>query len=544
MGLLQEVLAQFDAQFGQTSLWKLVGLGFLAFSTLAILLNVLSQLLFRGKSSDPPLVFHWVPFIGSTITYGIDPYKFFFSCREKYGDVFTFILLGKKTTVCLGTKGNDFILNGKLKDVNAEEIYSPLTTPVFGKDVVYDCPNSKLMEQKKFVKYGLTTSALQSYVTLIAAETRQFFDRNNPHKKFASTNGTIDLPPALAELTIYTASRSLQGKEVREGFDSSFADLYHYLDMGFTPINFMLPWAPLPQNRRRDYAQKKMSETYMSIIQKRRESKTGEHEEDMIHNLMQCKYKDGNAIPDKEIAHMMIALLMAGQHSSSATESWITLRLASRPDIQDELLQEQKDMLGVNADGSIKELTYANLSKLTLLNQVVKETLRIHAPIHSILRKVKSPMPIEGTAYVIPTTHTLLAAPGTTSRMDEHFPDCLHWEPHRWDESPSEKYKHLSPTTALGSIAEEKEDYGLGLVSKGAASPYLPFGAGRHRCIGEQFAYVQLQTITATMVRDFKFYNVDGSDNVVGTDYSSLFSRPLSPAVVKWERREEKEEKN
>jgi hypothetical protein len=24
-----------------------------------------------------------------------------------------------------------------------------LTTPVFGKDVVYDCPNSKLMEQKK-----------------------------------------------------------------------------------------------------------------------------------------------------------------------------------------------------------------------------------------------------------------------------------------------------------------------------------------------------------------------------------------------------------
>jgi len=51
--------------------------------------------------------------------------------------------------VCLGTKGNDFILNGKLKDVNAEEIYTPLTTPVFGKDVVYDCPNAKLMEQKK-----------------------------------------------------------------------------------------------------------------------------------------------------------------------------------------------------------------------------------------------------------------------------------------------------------------------------------------------------------------------------------------------------------
>lgn len=68
---------------------------------------------------------------------------------RQYGDVFTFILLGKKTTVCLGGKGTEFILNGKLKDVNAEEIYSPLCTPVFGAGVVYDCPNAKLMEQKK-----------------------------------------------------------------------------------------------------------------------------------------------------------------------------------------------------------------------------------------------------------------------------------------------------------------------------------------------------------------------------------------------------------
>ena len=67
----------------------------------------------------------------------------------QYGDVFTFILLGRKVTVYLGAKGNQFILNGKLKDVNAEEIYNVLTAPVFGKDVIYDCPNSKLMEQKK-----------------------------------------------------------------------------------------------------------------------------------------------------------------------------------------------------------------------------------------------------------------------------------------------------------------------------------------------------------------------------------------------------------
>lgn len=148
MGVLQQAVEVFEASFSHLATWKLVLLGFGTFTTIAILLNVASQLLFKNPN-EPPIVFHWVPVIGSTISYGIDPYQFFFDCRKKYGDVFTFILLGKKTTVCLGTKGNDFILNGKLKDVNAEEIYSPLTTPVFGKDVVYDCPNAKLMEQKK-----------------------------------------------------------------------------------------------------------------------------------------------------------------------------------------------------------------------------------------------------------------------------------------------------------------------------------------------------------------------------------------------------------
>jgi sterol 14-demethylase len=86
----------------------------------------------------------------------------------QYGDLFTFILLGKKTTVYLGRQGNDFILNGKLKDVNVEEIYTVLTTPVFGTDVVYDCPNSKLMEQKKVCDMCIKTAIVTQELTLVA----------------------------------------------------------------------------------------------------------------------------------------------------------------------------------------------------------------------------------------------------------------------------------------------------------------------------------------------------------------------------------------
>ncbi|KAF2199811.1 cytochrome P450 14a-demethylase [Delitschia confertaspora ATCC 74209] len=522
MGLFTTVAGPLGAFTANTSTPVLITAYVASFIVVSIVLNVLKQLLFKNPN-EPPIVFHWVPVIGSTISYGMDPYKFFFTNREKYGNVFTFILLGKKTTVCLDTKGNNFILNGKIKDVNAEEIYSPLCTPVFGKDVVYDCPNSKLMEQKRFVKFGLTQDALRSYVRLITQECEDFVKR---HKDFKGQKGTFNVPKVMAELTIYTASRSLQGEEVRNKFNSSFADLYHDLDMGFSPINFMLPWVPLPHNRKRDAARNTMIQLYSEIVQKRRSGEAGKTGHDMIWHLMDCKYKDGTQVPDHEIAGIMIALLMAGQHSSSSTISWIMLRLATKPQLVEELLQEQKAVLGAD----LPEITYDDLSKLPLHAQVVRETLRMHAPIHSILRQVKQPMHVEGTPYVIPTSHSLLSSPGVSAIMPEYFHNPNVWDPHRWDSNLAEKLE-------AGDEDEEKIDYGWGTVSKGTNSPYLPFGAGRHRCIGEQFAYMQLQTILVAFVREFKIRNVDGSDRIVGTDYSSLFSRPLNPAVVEWERR-------
>jgi cytochrome P450 len=415
------------------------------------------------------------------------------------------VLLGKKTTVYVGTKGNDFILNGKLSNVNAEDIYSPLTTPVFGKDVVYDCPNAKLMEQKKFVKFGLTTEALRSYVTLITAEVEDYVKRS---PVFKGARGEFDVVTAMAEVTIFTASRTLQGKEVRDKFDATFADLYHDLDMGFSPINFMLPWAPLPHNRRRDNAREKMAEIYHGIIQQRRAAGGKKDSEDMIWNLMNCRYKDGHHIPDNEIAHMMIALLMAGQHSSASTASWTLLEIASRPELADELVAEQRAVLGD------APLTYEDLARLPLHSQVIKETLRMHSPIHSIMRAVKKPLPVEGTPYTIPTSHVLLAAPIACSLSPHYFPSPETWQPHRWDSGSGG-----TANMETNIDDEEKIDYGYGLVTKGASSPYLPFGAGRHRCIGEQFAYLQLTTILVALVKEFRFGHLEGK-TVPTTDYS------------------------
>ena len=179
------------------------------------------------------------------------------------------------------------------------------------------------------MKFGLTSETFRSYVPLIIEEAESYV---RSHPLFRSKTAPIDLLAVIPELTIFTASRTLQGKEIRKGFTGEVAQLYHDLDMGFTPMNFMFPWFPFPQNKRRDLAQRKMAQTYTDIITKRR---AGDEpaEKDMMWNLMNQKYKDGNPVPDKEVAHMMIALLMAGQHTSMATMTWILLHLASRPDV-------------------------------------------------------------------------------------------------------------------------------------------------------------------------------------------------------------------
>lgn len=82
MGILADIVGAVDLSGLGPSPAVLILSVLPSFLVLAIVLNVLHQLLFKNPT-EPPVVFHWIPFIGSTVTYGIDPYKFFFTCRAK-----------------------------------------------------------------------------------------------------------------------------------------------------------------------------------------------------------------------------------------------------------------------------------------------------------------------------------------------------------------------------------------------------------------------------------------------------------------------------
>ncbi|KAG0175445.1 Lanosterol 14-alpha-demethylase [Apophysomyces sp. BC1034] len=429
-------------------------------------------------------------------------------------------MVGKRVTVCLGPDGNQFVFNSKQNLSSAAEAYNSMTKFVFGPEVVYDAPHNVFMEQKRFVKAGLNSECFRQHVPMIVDEVTKFFER------FDKPEGLMDAYSTFGKLIICTASRCLMGKEIYANLDDSVADLYYDLDQGFQPINFMFPNLPLPSYRRRDRACQKMQDLYSSIIQ-RRKAENDFANADLLQGLMDSTYKDGSPVPDHHIAGMMIAVLFGGQHTSATTSAWTVLELANRPDIIKALRQEQIEQLG-----SLKtDLTFENIKELPLLEAVIRETLRLHPPIFQMMRKVVADKVVfEKTGHEIPNGHYLCAVPGVTQVDGEYFNEPTKYNPYRWIEK-------TDPVHTMEQGDDANVDYGFGAVGISSKSPFLPFGAGRHRCIGETFGYLQIKTIIATYIRLFDIELEEGR-GVPKSDYTSMVVVPEHPSNIKYTRRE------
>lgn len=60
--------------------------------------------------------------------------------------------------------------------------------------------------------------------------------------------------------------------------------------------------------------------------------------------------------------------------------------------------------------------------------------------------------------------------------------------------------------------------------------------SGRHRCIGENFAYVQIKTIWSTLLRMFDFDLVDGYFPTI--NYTTMIHTPHNP-IIRYKRRKQ-----
>lgn len=193
---------------------------------------------------------------------------------------------------------------------------------------------------------------------------------------------------------------------------------------------------------------KKLDEYLYCIIADRR---MGSFEPDLLQHLIDAGLTDG------VIRDQMLTMLIAGHDTSTALLAWTFALLGQHTDVYARVVQEVDSM-----------------DKSPLLDQVIKESLRLYPPIHIGNRRVSETMQFpEGT---IPIGERMFYSIYLTHR------DPTVWE--NAEEFCPERFAHGRKTPPFS---------------------YVPFGGGPRFCIGAAFGLAEARVVMARLLQTHMF---------------------------------------
>jgi sterol 14-demethylase len=424
----------------------------------------------------------------------VDPIGLMRRTRAECGDVGTFALAGRDVVLLSGAEANETFFRAPEEQLDQAEAY-PFMTPIFGKGVVFDAPPERRKEMLK--NSALRGEQMKGHAATIQREIERMVAP-------WGDAGEIDLLDWFAELTIYTTSACLIGPRFREELDGSFAALYHDLERGTDAIAYVDAYAPIESFRRRDAARLALVELVQAIIDKRAASGPPT-DWDMLDVLMSLKAKDDVTprFSADEITGMFISMMFAGHHTSSGTAAWTLIELLRNPHVLKDVTAELDELY---ADGS--EVSFQALREIPRLEAAIKETLRLHPPLILLLRVVKEPLEVAG--YTVPAGAMVGASPAVSNRIPEDFPEPDAFDPRRY-------------------VEPRQED----LINRWT---WIPFGAGRHRCVGSAFAMMQLKAIFSVILREYEFEMAQPPETY-RDDTSKMVIQLEQPCAVRYRRR-------
>jgi sterol 14alpha-demethylase len=422
-----------------------------------------------------------------------DPIGLMRRVHDECGEVGAFTLAGRQVVLVCGSEVNEWYFRTPDELLDQGAAY-PFMTPIFGKGVVFDAPPERRAEMLK--NSSLRGPQMKGHAEVIAAEVE---------RSVAGWTGeqTIDLLDFFAELTIYTSSSCLIGKKFREQLDERFARLYHDLERGTDALAYVDPYAPIESFRRRDEARVELVAMVTEIMAARAgEAIPGDN--DLLDVLMSLMVDDKPRFTADEITGMFISLMFAGHHTTSGTAAWTLIELLRHPDEMAAVVAELDELY---ADGS--SVSFQALREIPRLEAAIKEALRLHPPLILLLRVATEDMEVGG--YQVRKGDLVAASPAVSNRLAEDFPDADAFEPTRY-------------------LAPRRED---------DVNPWtwIPFGGGRHRCVGAAFAVMQLKAIFSVLLRDYSFEMAQPADSY-RNDHSKMVVQLEQPCAVRVRPRE------
>lgn len=185
-------------------------------------------------------------------------------------------------------------------------------------------------------------------------------------------------------------------------------------------------------------------------------------------------------------------LLFAAQDNVTSTLEFAFKLLCAHPTIEEKLRSELRHHLQ-NA-----ELTLENLNRIDYLEMVIREVLRLF-PASPILpaRSVNNPFEIDGLP--LSKGNLIVISPFITQRLKKYWENAEQFDPERFAKSNQAKiHQHA----------------------------YIPFGDGRHGCVGWKFAMQQCKFLLAAIYRN---YHVEIPDNDLQIKFFHSTIRPKTP---------------
>ncbi len=426
-----------------------------------------------------------------------DPVGLMQRVRDECGDVGEFRLADKDVVLLTGAEANEIFFRATDEALDQAAAY-PFMTPIFGEGVVFDASPEE--RRRALHNQSLRDKFMRGHAATITREIERMVARWDDE-------GEIDLLDWTAELFIYTSTSCLIGKKFREDLDAHVAHLFHGLEQGTDAIAFVDPYADIESFHRRDAARAELVQIIEAIMARRREAgPPGEGEErDLVDVLMSIKDADGvEQFSADIITGMFISMMFAGHHTTSTTASALIIELLRNPDVMEKVVAEMDAL--AEAGGGV--ITYQDLREVPWLESSIKETLRLHPPLILLLRLVVEGFDVEG--YRVEPGKLVGASIAVSNRLADAFDDPDRFDPGRY----------LDPR-------HDDTD-----------NPWnwIPFGAGRHRCVGAAFALMQLKTIFCVLLRDWEL-TPDQPPETYRNDYSKMVVQLAQPCRVRYRRR-------
>ncbi|CAK5278811.1 unnamed protein product [Mycena citricolor] len=224
------------------------------------------------------------------------------------------------------------------------------------------------------------------------------------------------------------------------------------------------------------------------------------HGRDIVSILMRAMHgaSTQDVMPDAEVLAQLTTLVFTSHDTTSSTIAHILHLLCIYPDVQDRLRAEIKDALDTwEREHGNRELGYDLLMELPFLENVCRETLRLHAAVTFMTRTARS-------ASVLPLLYPLT---GTDGRTITEIPVAENQNVHIGIAAANRDPKIWGP-----DANEWKPDRWANGVPKSAATAHLPsiyagtmsFLGGGRACIGIKFAQLEMKVMICVLLDNFR----------------------------------------